>query len=174
VESTDTIVQEADVVASGTGTNQLSSFVCREIGFRSDLFNSTTFQSDLEVDCFRHFVNGFLPLLLLSTSHPGFQSELVPEIVEMLLGFDGLRNAVLACGASHMHLRSGNSQMNEAGIRYYARAVSGINRTLTRIDWSRDDFNDALLQAIILLYIHGVRPPVRPMLAGDLVGVSAY
>ncbi|EXJ54324.1 hypothetical protein A1O7_09662 [Cladophialophora yegresii CBS 114405] len=115
-----------------------------------------TFQSDLEVECFRHFVNGFLPLLLLSTSHPGFQSDLVPEVVEMLLGFDGLRNAVLACGASHMHHLTGSSQMNEAGIRYYARAVSSINRTLTRIDWSRDDFNDALLQAIILLYIHGV------------------
>nr|XP_008731156.1 uncharacterized protein G647_08626 [Cladophialophora carrionii CBS 160.54]ETI20588.1 hypothetical protein G647_08626 [Cladophialophora carrionii CBS 160.54] len=74
----------------------------------------------------------------------------------MLLGFDGLRNAILACGASHMHHLTGSSQLNEAGIRYYARAVSGINRTLTRIDWSRDDFNDALLQAIILLYIHGV------------------
>ncbi|KIW62814.1 hypothetical protein PV04_10945 [Phialophora macrospora] len=156
VESTDTIVQDADAAASGTGTNRLSSFVCREIGFRSDLFSSTIFQSDLEVDCFRHFVNGFLPLLLLSTGHPGFQSELVPELVEMLLGFDGLRNALLACGASHLYFLSGNSQMNEAGLRYYARAVSGINRTLTRIDWSRDDFNDAVLQAIIFLYIHGI------------------
>jgi hypothetical protein len=131
-------------------------FICREIAINSDLFNSDKFKSDLELDCFRHFIDGFLPLLLLSSAHPGFQSQYIPEVVDMLLQFDGLKDVALACGASHMHLVTGSSQMNEAGIKYYSRAVSHVNRALSNIDWSRDSFNDALLVCITFLYIHGV------------------
>ena len=55
-----------------------------------------------------------------------------------------------------MYGLTGASQLNEAGINYYSLAVSSVNRALNRIDWNRDDFNDALLLAVILLYIHGV------------------
>ncbi|EXJ92957.1 hypothetical protein A1O3_01513 [Capronia epimyces CBS 606.96] len=74
----------------------------------------------------------------------------------MLLQFDGLKYAVLACGASHTHLVTGSSQMNAAGIMYYSRAVSKVNQALTNIDWSRDDYNVAVLLAITFLYIHGI------------------
>ena len=142
-----------DVVAPRGST----FFVCAEISFNSDIFNSPILKSDLEVDCFRHFVDGFMPLLTLSRTHPGFTSQLVPETVEMLLQFEGTKDVVLACGASHKGLVTGSAQMNEAGIRYYASAVAKVNRALNKIQWEHDDFNDALLYAIIMLYIHGVR-----------------
>jgi hypothetical protein len=129
--------------------------VCREICYNTDLLNSSILKSDLEVVSFQHFMDDFMPLLTLSNSHPGFQ-RLIPEMVDMALRFDGMKDIILACGASHMHLLTGNREMNEAGIRFYARAVSGVSRSLSRIDWSQDDFNDSLLLAIILLYIHGV------------------
>ncbi|OAL28862.1 hypothetical protein AYO20_09342 [Fonsecaea nubica] len=138
------------------GTDASPFFVCREISFNSDLFNSPMLKSDLEVACCRHFLDGFLPLLILSNTHPGFQSQLIPEMVGMLLQFEGMKDVALACGASRMHLLTGSAQMHEAGLRYYARAVSEVNRSLSKIDWGRDDFNDALLVAIIHLYIHGV------------------
>lgn len=74
----------------------------------------------------------------------------------MLIQFEGMKNIVLACGSYHMHLMTGNSQMNQAGIHYYGLAMSEVNRALNRIDWNRDDFNDALMMAIIMMYIHGV------------------
>ena len=80
----------------------------------------------------------------------------MPEVVQMLLQFQGMKSVVLACGASHMHLLTGSARLNEAGIKYYSSAVSEVNDALSRIDWDRDDFNDALLLAVIMLYIHGV------------------
>ena len=133
-------------------------FVCREIAFKSDLFNATTFKSDLEVNLFRRYVEDLQPLLLLPTTHPGFTAQLVPEEVDMLLRFDGLRDIILALGASHTHHRHiENAQLSEASIKYYSRAVSGVTRALHNIDWNYDDFDDALLLAVILLYIHGAR-----------------
>lgn len=134
-------------------------FVCREVSINTDLFNSDKFTSDLEVDCFRHFLEEFLPLLLLSSAHPGFQSAYIPEVVHMLLEFDGLRDVALACGASHLHVSTANLQMHEAGIMYYSRAVSKVNQVLGNIDWSRDRYNDAILICITFLYIHGVSLP---------------
>ncbi|KIW93364.1 uncharacterized protein Z519_05969 [Cladophialophora bantiana CBS 173.52] len=155
-ESIDVQGRLSNDIKDSTRADASPFFICREISFNSDLFNSPVFKSDLEVDCFRHFLDGFLPLLILSNTHPGFQSQFIPEVVEMLLQFEGMRDIALACGASRMHLLTGNVQMNEVGIRYYARAVSEVNRSLSMIDWGRDDFNDALLVAIIFLYIHGV------------------
>lgn len=74
----------------------------------------------------------------------------------MVMQFDGCKHVALACGASHLHLVTGNAQLNEAGIEYYSRAVSEVNRALSKIDWDNDEFNDALLTTIIFLYIHGV------------------
>lgn len=104
----------------------------------------------------RHFLDGFLPLLILSNAHPGFSSAYVPEVVDMLLQFDGLKDVAVACGASHMHLVTGSQRMNAAGIMYYSRAVAKVNQALNNIDWSRDDYNVAVLMAITFLYIHGV------------------
>jgi hypothetical protein len=133
--------------------------VCREVSINTDLLNSNKFNSDLEVDCFRHFLDGFLPLLLLSSAHPGFRTTYIPEVVHMLLEFDGLRDIALACGASHLHASTANLRMHEAGIMYYSRAVSQVSRALDNIDWSRDGFNDAVLCCITFLYIHGVSLP---------------
>ncbi|EXJ91179.1 hypothetical protein A1O1_04288 [Capronia coronata CBS 617.96] len=140
---------------SATNRRGQSLLVCREICFKTDLFNSAMFKSDLEVDCMRHFFDGFLPLLILSNAHPGFYSAYVPEVVDMLLQFDGLKDVALACGASHLHLATGSPQMNESGLVYYSRAVSKVNQALNKIDWSRDDYNVAVLLAITFLYIHG-------------------
>lgn len=74
----------------------------------------------------------------------------------MLLHFRGLRNVMLACGASHMHRLTGSAKMKEAGIQHYSGTVLEVNRAIGAIDWARDDFNDALLLTVIFLYIHGV------------------
>ncbi len=90
----------------------------------------------------------------------------------MLLEFQGMKSVVLACGASHLHLLTGSTEMNEAGIRYYSSAVSEVNGALSRIDWARDDFNDALLLAVIMLYIHGVSTVHHCLRAWNLVDKS--
>ena len=148
------------LVSESSSVGKAAPFiVCREVSINTDLFNSDKFTSDLEVDCFRHFLDEFLPLLLLSSAHPGFQSAYIPEVVHMSLEFDGLRDVALACGASHLHVSTANLQMHEAGIMYYSRAVSRVNRALGNIDWSRDRYNDAVLVCITFLYIHGVSLP---------------
>jgi len=59
--------------------------------------------------------------------------------------------------------------MNEAGILHYSRAISEVNRALSKIDWSQDKFNDAVLVAIIFLYIHGVRHSLEQSLQATRV-----
>lgn len=79
----------------------------------------------------------------------------------MSLRFDGLKDVLLACGASHINLFTGSAEMNEAGIQFYSRAVSAVNRALSQINWADEDFNDALILCIIFLYVHGVSDFLR-------------
>ncbi len=130
------------------------SFIYREL-VPGDVV-SLALKSNLEVDFLRHFLDGLVPLLILSNSHPVYHFNLIPELVEMVKHFAGCKDVMLACGASHMHLLTGNAKLHEAGIKYYSRAVSQINRALGEIDWSNDEFNDALLLGVIFLYIHEV------------------
>ncbi|KIX03953.1 uncharacterized protein Z518_07506 [Rhinocladiella mackenziei CBS 650.93] len=152
------VIQRSPPLASEllAETDAWPFFICRELSINSDLFSGTIFKSDLEMDCFRQFVNGFLPLLILTNTHPGFKSEFIPEVVDMILQFDGLKDIALACGASRLHALSGRTEMNEAGIIYYSRAMSEVHQALNSIDWSREVFSDAVLMAIIFLYVHGV------------------
>ncbi|KIW14423.1 hypothetical protein PV08_07206 [Exophiala spinifera] len=74
----------------------------------------------------------------------------------MLLEFDGLKDIALACGAAHLHTATGNMQLQEAGFAYYSRATSQVSRALSNIDWSRDQYNDAVSMTVTFLYIHGL------------------
>lgn len=131
--------------------------ICREIAFGTDLFNSGMFKSDLELDCFHQFVEGFLPLLILPSTHSGFRASYIPEVVEMMVNFEGFKNVALACGAARMYTLTGSSQMDNAGITYYTQAVSQVNQALSSIDFTKET-SDAVLMTVIFLYIHGVSP----------------
>lgn len=114
-----------------------------------------TFASDLERDCFRHFLV-ILPKLVLSSAHPGFVGNLVPEIVHKVLIFDGMKDAAVACGAANLHLSTSNPQMNDFALSYYYRAVGQVSKTLPFVHSSSSELYEAVQAAIIFLYIHGV------------------
>ena len=114
-----------------------------------------TFASDLERDCFRHFLI-ILPKLMLSSAHPGFLENLIPEIVQKVLIFDGLKNAAVACGAANLHLSTLSPQLNDFALSCYYRAVGQVSKTLPFVESSGSELYEAVQIATIFLYIHGV------------------
>lgn len=80
----------------------------------------------------------------------------MPEVVEMIVEFDGLRNIVLACGATRMKALCENSEMGAIELGFYSRAVTDVNHALAKVDWNSEDTDDAVLMAVCFLYIHGV------------------
>lgn len=130
----------------------------RELSFRSDLINARKFKSDFELACFHSFMKSMLPPLLLSHVHPGFHVQYMPEVVEMIINFDGLRNIVLACGATRITKLGDSSEMGSAELSFYTRAVTEVNHALAKVDWNSEDTDDAVLMAVCFLYIHGVSP----------------
>ena len=127
----------------------------------SRALEKTLFRSDVEAVLYQHFFYALYPHLILSSAHPGFHTGYVLEFVDKVFFFDGLRHVVFACAASHMYLVSEKTQLHELSLTYYSRAVSDVNRALDGIDSIGDKSCDALLTAIIFLYIHGVSLPGR-------------
>lgn len=76
----------------------------------------------------------------------------------MIINFDGLRNIVLACGATRINNLGESSEMGSAELRFYTRAVTEVNHALAKVDWNSEDTDDAVLMAVCFLYIHGVGP----------------
>jgi len=117
------------------------------------------FRCNVETALYQHFFYEFYPRLILSGAHPAFHAVYVPEFVEMVFAFDGVRNVVLACAASHMDMIVESPWLHELSLTYYSRAVSDVNRALDGINSIGDRSCDALLTAIIFLYIRGVSWP---------------
>lgn len=97
-----------------------------------------------------------LPQLILSSSHQGFHSQYVPELVDMIINFDGLKNIALACGATRINALSETSEMRAAELSFYSLALTDVNHALVKVDWNSEETDDAVLLAVIFLYIHGV------------------
>ncbi|KEF54492.1 uncharacterized protein A1O9_09659 [Exophiala aquamarina CBS 119918] len=131
-------------------------FVCREISVWSDPISAQVFKSDLELACFQKFMKDMLPIVILSNSHAGFQAQHLPELVEMMVDFGGLKNIALACGATRIAALSEVPELSAAGLSFYAAAVTQVNHALVKVDWSNKESDDAILIAVIFLYIHGV------------------
>jgi hypothetical protein len=140
----------------GSTSGRPPFFVCREISVKSDLVNSQTFKSDLELDCFHKFMKCMLPPLILSSSHQGFHAQHMPELVEMIVDFDGLKNIALACGATRINALSESSELRVAELIFYSLAVTDVNHALVKVDWNSEETGDAVLLAVVFLYIHGV------------------
>ncbi|RVX73689.1 hypothetical protein B0A52_02579 [Exophiala mesophila] len=115
--------------------------------------------------CPSKFLARSLPVLIWSlldvsnrilSSHASFRAEYLPAITNMIPMFSGLKNVVLACGASHKQFHTGNADLYEAGLNFYSQAVSDVGQALHLVDWKRDGFEDSVLLTVVLLYVHGI------------------
>lgn len=97
-----------------------------------------------------------LPILILSNSHPGFQAQHMPELWEMIVDFDGLKNVALACGATRITALSESPEVRATELNFYSAAVTQVNHALVKVDWNNEESDDAILMAVVFLYIHGV------------------
>lgn len=79
----------------------------------------------------------------------------------MILEFDGLKNVALACGATRINALSESSEMRAAELSFYSLAITDVNHALLKVDWNSEETDDAVLLAVIFLYIHGVSQSYR-------------
>ncbi|KAH7071239.1 hypothetical protein BKA63DRAFT_578403 [Paraphoma chrysanthemicola] len=110
---------------------------------------------DLEVVISRHFIEKYYEYLLLPDCHPAFHDGWIKDIQELMVDDEGLRYAVLANAASHIHNVDTNPGMQSLALKYYSKSIRGLSHVL---DQANDPYLascNGLLMSIILLYLHG-------------------
>jgi hypothetical protein len=133
-----------------------SSTIREEMQFREIIPAFPSHRNNLEEWIFGHFFLVQQPRLILPTAHPGFIDAFVPKVMNLSYRFEGLRNAVLANGASHLFASTGNPNFLRLSLEYYSAAVYKVAQALKNMAEPECCSNDALLLAVIYLYMHGV------------------
>jgi hypothetical protein len=111
---------------------------------------------DLEVVISRHFIETYYGYLLLPNCHPAFHDGWIRDIQELMVDDKGLRYAVLANAASHIHNMDTNSGMQSLALKYYSKSIQGLSHVLIQANNPYLTSCNGLLMSIMLLYLHGV------------------
>lgn len=129
-----------------------------EFFVQSNMLAAHLAHENMEGDLFRSLLEVHQSWLILPGAHPGFNQIWTAKLMELSGCFEGLKTAIIANGASRLYTSTQHSRFYELSLAYYAAAVSKVSSALQRTGYQTADFEDALLLAIIYMYIHGVGP----------------
>lgn len=112
--------------------------------------------SRIEYELLHHFFYQFLPGLLSSAWNKAHYMEYRNHLMELIMNFQGVKYAVLASCASNISMLTSNSRYQNIALGFYSHAVKDVNFALAEISSKNLTPSDALIVAVIYLYIHDV------------------
>lgn len=121
---------------------------------RPPWWTSNLLARDMEVVISQHFIDQSYGLIMLPNSHIGFYHGWLAEIQELIPSCEAMYYSMLACAASHLHLKDSCATMQQLALMYYSKALEKLSRLLA-INSNLENHN-GLLSSVILLNIHGV------------------
>lgn len=112
--------------------------------------------SNDEIALLQHYLDAFGTFVLLGTAHAAFRPEYLVCIARFTLTYAPAKCAILACCASNKYQLTKEEQFRKLSLKYYCQAVKEINVALTELENSRSGPNDALVTAVVHMYINAV------------------
>ncbi|RDW56345.1 hypothetical protein BP5796_13256 [Coleophoma crateriformis] len=114
----------------------------------------TTIRSNLEAGLIHYYLDTFVSIVLLSNLDPRFYSEYRWHVVNLALNCDTVKCAVLACCATNKYMRSKDVRFHKLSMTYYSQAIEGVNQMIAQLSSADGSPGDALLTAVIYMYIN--------------------
>ncbi|KAJ9644164.1 hypothetical protein H2204_001515 [Knufia peltigerae] len=127
--------------------------------------------SNDEIALLQHYLDAFGTFVLLGTAHAAFRPEYLVCIARFTLTYAPAKCAILACCASNKYQLTKEEQFRKLSLKYYCQAVKEINVALTELENSRSGPNDALVTAVVHMYINALwGPELHDDAANHVVG----
>ncbi|KAF6794660.1 hypothetical protein CSOJ01_13609 [Colletotrichum sojae] len=109
---------------------------------------------EIEHELTHHYLNVLITALLLPTVTEVDLEEYGSQVVEMMMGSDSVKYAVLANCASNKYMLSRNIRYQKAALVYYLKAIELVNHALLELGPSKRSPGDALLTTVVYLYLY--------------------
>ncbi|WAO90205.1 Hypothetical protein NCS54_00762400 [Fusarium falciforme] len=112
------------------------------------------FKSGIESELIHHLLNYYFSVIVLPTSSQEHVRRSRSELVDMMLHYPSVRDAVFACCACNKHVLLNDNRHKNAALHYYSKAVHELNQMLAKFQPMGKQPDSSLLTTVVFLYVH--------------------
>lgn len=126
---------------------------------RSPSPGRSLFKPGIETELIHHLLNYYFSIIVLPTSSQEHVKRSRSELIDMMLHYPSVKDAVFACCACNKHVLLNDNRHKKAALHFYSKAVHGLNQTLAKFQPMGKQPDSSLLTTVVFLYVHDVCAP---------------